>query len=101
MLWNYPCSYSCITHVHTTVSLVWSIFHIVFLLSRNSGQEWKDGPHTFQIYSLRLGALGSIVGWGTTLQAGRSRVQFLMRSLDFSIDLILLATLWPWGEPSL
>jgi hypothetical protein len=29
------------------------------------------------------GARDSAVGWGTMLQAGRSRVRFLMRSLDF------------------
>jgi hypothetical protein len=33
--------------------------------------------------------INSVVGWGTILQAGRSRVRFPMRSLDFSIDLIL------------
>jgi hypothetical protein len=29
------------------------------------------------------------------LQAGKSRVLFPMRSLDFSIDLILAVALWP------
>jgi hypothetical protein len=31
----------------------------------------------------------SVVGWGTMLQAGRSRDRFPMTSLDFAIDLIL------------
>jgi hypothetical protein len=30
-----------------------------------------------------MGARGSLVGWGTVLQAGRSRVRFPMMSLDF------------------
>jgi hypothetical protein len=34
---------------------------------------------------LSKGARGSIVGWGTMLPAGWSRVWFPMRSLDFSI----------------
>jgi hypothetical protein len=37
------------------------------------------------------------VGWGTALPTGRSRVRFLMVSLEFFIDIIPPATLWPWG----
>jgi hypothetical protein len=47
------------------------------------------------------GSRGSVVGWGTVLQAGRSRVRFPMSSLDFLIDVIHLAVLWPWGRISL
>jgi len=46
-------------------------------------------------------ARGSAVGWDTALQAGRSRVQFPMVSLEFFIDIILPAALWPWGWLSL
>jgi hypothetical protein len=44
------------------------------------------------------GACSSVVGWGSILQAGRSRVRFPMRSLDFSIDVILPAALWLWNQ---
>jgi hypothetical protein len=37
----------------------------------------------------------------TTLQTGRSRDRFPMVSLEFLIDIILPAALWPWGGISL
>jgi hypothetical protein len=36
-------------------------------------------------------------GWGNMLQAGRLRLRFPMRLLDFSIDLFFPAALWPWS----
>jgi hypothetical protein len=45
----------------------------------------------FLIYSMHsVGACSSIVGWGSVLQAVRSRVLFLM-SLDFTIDSLTMA----------
>ena len=67
-------------------------------------------PNVAQYFPLNLllqciiivtGARGGAVGWGTALQAGRSRVLFPMVSLEFFIDIILKAALWPWGWLSL
>jgi hypothetical protein len=43
------------------------------------------------------GTRGGVVGWVIMLQAGRTRFRIPIRSLDFSVYLILPAVLWPWS----
>jgi hypothetical protein len=59
----------------------------------------KASKHS--ILHSKWGTCGGAVGWGTALQTGRSRVRFPIVSLEFFIDIILPAALWPWGRLSL
>ena len=49
-------------------------------------------------YSMQWRARGGVVGWGTALQAGRSRIRFPMVPMEFFIDIIFTAALWLWGR---
>jgi hypothetical protein len=79
------CTYWLLTADNTT-EITLAIFKMAILLI-----------NFHSLIKVNMGAQGSAVGWGTALQAGRSQVWFLMVSMEFTIDIIYLATLWPWG----
>jgi hypothetical protein len=63
-----------------------------YLLSSNHNEIIQNDLKNICI--TLLGVRGGVVGWWTALQAGRSWVLFPMVSLEFFIDIILLAALW-------
>jgi len=68
--------------------------------SEIKGDTWTIPMMNHKImidYIFSKGVRGDAVGSSAALQAGRSRVQFPMASLEFFIDIILPAVIWPWG----
>jgi hypothetical protein len=61
----------------------------------------KIGGIPFLLPLVFIGAHGGTIGSGTVLQTGRSWVWFPLVSVEFFIDIILPATIEPWGRLSL
>jgi hypothetical protein len=74
---------------------IWLVAVLLLLIIRKNGspQCFKNLHHL----PFKYGGMWWRSGWGTALQTRRSRDRFPMVSLEFFIDIILLAALWPWG----
>jgi hypothetical protein len=76
---------------HSEISL-WLYRITINSLDSAVADDSNCSPVLFRVYRV---SGGSLVRWGTMLQAERSRVQFPMRLLDFFNLSILPAALWP------
>jgi len=77
---------------------IFCTYHCPNCLYQNDAcNVWKSS----ELYILYSSLPVNAVGWGTMLQAWRSRVRFPTVSFEFFIDIILPDALWPWTQLSL
>jgi hypothetical protein len=71
--------------------------HIQHPMMHDSANKWKYLPFVFLFFIFNdPWEHAVVVHWSSMLHAGRSRIRFYVRSLDFSINLILPAAILPW-----
>jgi hypothetical protein len=96
----------CVFCKHVWRYCIWTggpVADSVFVqLRRNYYSHSHIGPRTNHRinHNTQKGGSGSVVGWGSMLQAGRSRALVPMRWI-FSIYLFFPAALWLWGRLNL
>ena len=101
LITNYCLQIYCdVTYFIRSTCFIFCKPHVLLSFS-NTPCPRLSKQHNLEKWKLISFSLGGAVGWGTALQAGESRVQFPMVSLEFFIDIILPAALWPWGRLSL
>jgi hypothetical protein len=97
------CLFTC-TLYKVTLDYCISLYILVSSLERQRESiTWKSNCLSFPTGTMKLKTLPGrgtrwSSGWGTALKTGMSRDRFPMVSLEFLIDIILPAALWPWGR---
>ena len=75
-------------------TLLWTIYWLQLEAYQVCSVNWLKSHlvhNEIRLTTEYKGARGGAVGWGTAIQARRSRVRFPIVSLEFFIDIILLA----------
>jgi hypothetical protein len=87
----------CRGSVYTSRSSVTSISPVDWLLLKFDMGHSLNFAY-FRSYKAITIPFSVLYFGGTALQTGRSRVQFPIGSIQFFVDFILPAPLWPWGR---
>jgi len=81
------------SYIYMFIGLYFGLWICVF------GSSDSALKYAFMLYE--LGAQDRAVSWRPLLQAGRSQIWFSIVTLEFFINIIVPAALWPWGWLSL